>query len=439
MLTRPSQQPDLYRGAYSALLYLLAPLIMLRLLWPRRGKPGHGRRWPELLGRGPAPQGASPIWLHAVSVGEVVAAGPIIRALRERYPDLPILLTTTTRTGADAAAGLLRDPLITHRYAPLDFPGAVVRFLRRYQPLAMLLMETELWPNQLAACRRRGMPVVLLNARLSERSCRRYQRFQGLFDSLASNLTLLLCQHQDDADRFARLGVDVAHLRVTGSVKFDITYAQAVTDAGLALRGQLGESRPVWIAASTHEGEDEQVLKAFARVRAVVPQALLILVPRHPQRFDSVFALCRSHGFVTVRRSDGVAPGAGIQVYLGDTMGELPLMFAASDLAFVGGSLVDVGGHNLLEPAALGKAALTGPHYFNFSDITRQLLAERAVQEVADADALADAVLALFADADERARMGAAGQAVVQANQGALQRTMAALETTLQIPVTAAD
>ena len=166
-----------------------------------------------------------------------------------------------------------------------------------------------------------------------------------------------------------------------------------------------------------------------------MPDALLILVPRHPQRFDSVFTLCRNQGFITVRRSDGVAPGGGIQVYLGDTMGELPLMFAASDLAFVGGSLVDVGGHNLLEPAALGKAALTGPHYFNFSDITRQLLAECAVQEVADADALASAVLSLFADAAKRARMGAAGRAVVQANQGALQRTMTALEATLQIPL----
>ncbi|MBZ2190293.1 lipid IV(A) 3-deoxy-D-manno-octulosonic acid transferase [Alcanivorax sp. JB21] len=435
MLTRQPQPFDLYRGAYSALLYLLAPLIMLRLLWPRRGKPGHGRRWPELLGIGQAPQVAAPIWLHAVSVGEVVAAGPVIRALRERYPEQSILLTTTTRTGADAAQGLLRDPLIMHRYAPLDFPGAVARFLNRYQPLAMLLMETELWPNQLAACRRRRMPVVLLNARLSERSCRRYQRFQGLFDSLAGNLSLLLCQHQDDADRFVRLGVDAARLQVTGSVKFDITYAAAVTDAGQALRRQLGDDRPVWIAASTHEGEDEQVLAAFARVRRAVPRALLILVPRHPQRFDGVFALCRSHGFVTVRRSDGVAPGDGIQVYLGDTMGELPLMFAASDLAFVGGSLVDVGGHNLLEPAALGKAALTGPHYFNFSDITRQLLAKGAVQEVGDAEALAGAVLALFADPTERTRMGAAGQAVVQENQGALQRTMLALETTLRMPV----
>ena len=271
MLPRPSQSLDLYRRAYSALLYLLAPLIMLRLLWPRRGKPGHGRRWPELLGIGPVPEGPAPVWLHAVSVGEVVAAGPVIRALRARYPGLPILLTTTTRTGADAAVGLLRDPLIIHRYAPLDFPGAVARFLKRYQPLAMLLMETELWPNQLAACRRKQLPVVLLNARLSERSCRRYQRFQGLFNSLAGNLTLLLCQHQDDADRFARLGVDAGRLRVTGSVKFDITYADTVTDGGLALRRQLGEDRPVWIAASTHEGEDEQVLAAFAGCGACCP------------------------------------------------------------------------------------------------------------------------------------------------------------------------
>ena len=418
------------RLGYSALLYLLLPLIFLRLLWPRPGKPGYDARWPELLGISPrAPAGA--IWLHAVSVGEVVAARPVIQALRKQWPATPILLTTTTTTGAKAAEPLLADPMIQHVFAPLDLPGATARFLRRQQPAALLLMETELWPNQLAACARQAVPVVLLNARLSERSCRRYARVGRVFRQLAAPLSLLLCQHRDDADRFIRLGVPQARIQVTGSVKFDVTYDAALLTQGQALRDSLGAERPLWIAASTHEGEEAQVLKAFAAVRAQLPTALLVLVPRHPQRFDEVAALCRAEGFSLARRTSGEAVTAETAVYLGDTMGELPLMFAAADLAFVGGSLVPVGGHNLLEPAALGRAALTGPHYFNFSDITAQLLARGAVQEVTDSETLADVVLALLADPQKRRAMGDAGKAVVGANQGALARTMAALAPVL--------
>ena len=420
----------MYRLLYSVLLILLAPLVLARMLWPRRGKPHYGRRWVELLGGGPAtPPGA--LWLHAVSVGEVVAATPVIRRLRERFPAQPILLTTTTTTGADTARGLLADAMIHHAYAPLDLPGAVSRFLRRHRPTALLLMETELWPNQLAACGQQGLPVVLLNARLSERSCQRYARFSGLFRSLSRHLTLLLCQHNDDAARFARLGVARDRLQVTGSVKFDITYDAQVWAAGEALRQQLGVQRPVWIAASTHAGEEEQVLDAFEQVRQQHPESLLMLVPRHPQRFDEVAGLCRSRGLAMVRRTAGQPVTATTQVYLGDTMGELPVMFAAADLAFVGGSLVPVGGHNLLEPAALGRAALTGPHHFNFSDITAQLCARGAVQEVADAAMLAQTVSTLLGDPGARDAMGEAGQAVVQANQGALARTMMALEGVL--------
>ncbi|WP_111655608.1 lipid IV(A) 3-deoxy-D-manno-octulosonic acid transferase [Isoalcanivorax indicus] len=420
----------MYRLLYSVLLILLSPLVLARMLWPRRGKPHYGRRWNELLGGGPVtPPGG--LWFHAVSVGEVVAATPVIRRLREAFPAQPILLTTTTTTGAEAARGLLADPMIRHAYAPLDLPGAVARFLRRHRPTALLLMETELWPNQLAACGRRGLPVVLLNARLSERSCQRYARFAGLFRSLSQHLTLLLCQHNDDAARFALLGVARERLHVTGSVKFDITYDDQVYAAGAALRQQWGAQRPVWIAASTHAGEEEQVLAAFEQVRVQHPEALLVLVPRHPQRFDDVAGICRSRGLAMVRRTEGRPVSAATQVYLGDTMGELPVMFAAADLAFVGGSLVPVGGHNLLEPAALGRAALTGPHYFNFSDITAQLCARGAVREVADAVMLAQTVSALLGDPAARAAMGEAGQAVVHANQGALERTLAALTEVL--------
>ncbi|ELI6433502.1 lipid IV(A) 3-deoxy-D-manno-octulosonic acid transferase [Aeromonas salmonicida subsp. salmonicida] len=409
-----------YRLLYNLLIHLGLPLALLALYKPKKGKPGFGARWAEHLGRTPASGQEAPLWIHAVSVGETLAISPFIRALKAERPDLPILLTTTTRTGAEQAAKL--GDLVVHRYAPLDYPWAVAAFLKCIKPRALWVMETELWPNWLAACEARHLPVTIINARLSERSCQRYARFQGAFDTLSRPLTHLLCQHQDDAERFARLGVGRERLAVTGSIKFDIQLGDEVQARGHALRQQLGQSRPVWIAASTHQGEDEQVLAAFDRVLQCHPQALLILVPRHPERFDRVADMCAPYG--CVRRTGGDPIRETDKVYLGDTMGELPLMLAAADVAFVGGSLVKVGGHNLLEPAALGKPCLTGPAYFNFSDITRQLVAQGGAALVADAAALGEKVSELLADEGERSQMGEQARAVVLRNQGALARTL---------------
>jgi 3-deoxy-D-manno-octulosonic-acid transferase len=409
-----------YRLLYNLLIHLGLPLALLALYKPKKGKPGFGARWAEHLGRMPASGQEAPLWIHAVSVGETLAISPFIRALKAERPDLPILLTTTTRTGAEQAAKL--GDLVVHRYAPLDYPWAVAAFLKCIKPRALWVMETELWPNWLAACEARHLPVTIINARLSERSCQRYARFQGAFDTLSRPLTHLLCQHQDDAERFARLGVGRERLAVTGSIKFDIQLGDEVYARGHALRQQLGQSRPVWIAASTHQGEDEQVLAAFDLVLQRHPQALLILVPRHPERFDRVAELCAPYG--CVRRTGGAPIRETDKVYLGDTMGELPLMLAAADVAFVGGSLVKVGGHNLLEPAALGKPCLTGPAYFNFSDITRQLVVQGGAALVADAAALGEKVSELLADEGERRQMGEQARAVVLRNQGALARTL---------------
>ena len=409
-----------YRLLYNLLIHLGLPLALLALYKPKKGKPGFGARWAEHLGRTPASGQEAPLWIHAVSVGETLAISPFIRALKAERPDLPILLTTTTRTGAEQAAKL--GDLVVHRYAPLDYPWAVAAFLKCIKPRALWVMETELWPNWLAACEARHLPVTIINARLSERSCQRYARFQGAFDTLSRPLTHLLCQHQDDAERFARLGIGRERLAVTGSIKFDIQLGDEVQARGHALRQQLGQSRPVWIAASTHQGEDEQVLAAFDLVLQRHPQALLILVPRHPERFDRVAELCAPYG--CVRRTGGAPIRETDKVYLGDTMGELPLMLAAADVAFVGGSLVKVGGHNLLEPAALGKPCLTGPAYFNFSDITRQLVAQGGAALVADAAALGEKVSELLADEGERSQMGEQARAVVLRNQGALARTL---------------
>ncbi|MDF2393687.1 3-deoxy-D-manno-octulosonic acid transferase [Aeromonas sp. 2MA4] len=409
-----------YRLLYNLLIHLGLPLALLALYKPKKGKPGFGARWAEHLGRTPASGQEAPLWIHAVSVGETLAISPFIRALKADRPDLPILLTTTTRTGAEQAAKL--GNLVMHRYAPLDYPWAVAAFLKCIKPRALWVMETELWPNWLAACEARHLPVTIINARLSERSCQRYARFQGAFDTLSRPLTHLLCQHQDDAERFARLGIGRERLAVTGSIKFDIQLGDEVQARGHALRQQLGQSRPVWIAASTHQGEDEQVLAAFDLVLQRHPQALLILVPRHPERFDRVAELCAPYG--CVRRTGGAPIRETDKVYLGDTMGELPLMLAAADVAFVGGSLVTVGGHNLLEPAALGKPCLTGPAYFNFSDITRQLVAQGGAALVADAAALGEKVSELLADEGERRQMGEQARAVVLRNQGALARAL---------------
>ncbi|WP_113721748.1 lipid IV(A) 3-deoxy-D-manno-octulosonic acid transferase [Aeromonas salmonicida] len=409
-----------YRLLYNLLIHLGLPLALLALYKPKKGKPGFGARWAEHLGRTPVSGQEAPLWIHAVSVGETLAISPFIRALKAERPDLPILLTTTTRTGAEQAAKL--GDLVVHRYAPLDYPWAVAAFLKCIKPRALWVMETELWPNWLAACEARHLPVTIINARLSERSCQRYARFQGAFDTLSRPLTHLLCQHQDDAERFARLGIGRERLAVTGSIKFDIQLGDEVQAKGHALRQQLGQSRPVWIAASTHQGEDEQVLAAFDLVLQRHPQSLLILVPRHPERFDRVAELCAPYG--CVRRTGGAPIRETDKVYLGDTMGELPLMLAAADVAFVGGSLVKVGGHNLLEPAALGKPCLTGPAYFNFSDITRQLVAQGGAALVADAAALGEKVSELLADEGERRQMGEQARAVVLRNQGALARTL---------------
>nr|WP_204796173.1 lipid IV(A) 3-deoxy-D-manno-octulosonic acid transferase [Oceanisphaera litoralis] len=406
---------------YNLLIHLFSPVLLGLLYWPKRGKPGFGRRWPEHLGLVPAPEQQNPVWLHAVSVGEMVAATPLIKALKAEYPELPILVTTTTRTGADQADKL--GDLIEHRYAPLDFPWAVALFLRRINPRALLIMETELWPNWLAACGQKQLPVIVLNARLSARSAARYQRFHGIFRLLSANISHIACQHRDDADRFSDLGLPREKLSVTGSIKFDIDYDDEVRRQGQALREKLGEQRPVWIAASTHEGEDEQLLAAHRTLLQSQPQALLMLVPRHPQRFNQVAELVTRQGFTLSRRTLP-ASTVSAQVYLGDTMGELPVMLAAADVAFIGGSLIKHGGHNLLEPAVLGKPVLTGPSVFNFNDIYQQLKNNDGLITIHDCHSLAETLTSLFKDGERCIRIGSNASRVVEKNRGSITKSI---------------
>ena len=412
------------RHLYTLLLHLALPLIALRLALRARKAPAYARRIKERFSFALPPLKPGGIWVHAVSVGESIAAAPMIRALRARYPELPITVTCMTPTGSERIQALFGDS-VQHCYLPYDLPWAAARFLDRVRPRLAVVMETELWPNHIHQCARRGIPVALANARLSERSARGYARFGKLTAPMLAELSLIAVQTQAEAQRFLDLGARPDCVEVTGSIKFDLKIDAELLQRAAELRRQWqAEQRPVWIAASTHAGEDEIVLAAHRQLLETRPNALLILVPRHPERFNSVHELCLSDGLTTRRRATGEAVQAGDQVLLGDTMGELLFLYALADIAFVGGSLVANGGHNLLEPAALGKPVLSGPHLFNFLEIAAQLRAAGALSEVADAAQLAERTASLLDTPAEAQRMSAAGLAVLKANQGALERLL---------------
>ncbi|WP_455230099.1 lipid IV(A) 3-deoxy-D-manno-octulosonic acid transferase [Geopseudomonas aromaticivorans] len=412
------------RSLYTLLLHLALPLIALRLYLRGRKAPAYRLRIAERFAFQLPPLKPGGIWVHAVSVGESIAAAPMIRALRERQPGLPITVTCMTPTGSERIRALFGDQ-VQHCYLPYDLPWAAARFLDRLQPKLAVIMETELWPNHIHQCATRGIPTVLANARLSAKSARGYARFAGLTRPMLAEMSWIAAQTEAEAERFRQLGARPECVSVTGSIKFDLTIDRELKPRAQALRASWGATnRPVWIAASTHAGEDEIVLAAHRQLLSGQPESLLILVPRHPERFESVHVLCRREGFTTVRRSSGQPVGEGDQVLLGDTMGELLFLYALADVAFVGGSLVPSGGHNLLEPAALGLPVLSGPHLFNFLEIAAQLRAAGALQEVAGAEGLARQLQCLLIGAESLRCMGAAGIGVLRANHGALERLL---------------
>ena len=414
------------RTLYTLLFHLGLPLVAIRLWLRARKAPAYAKRIGERFALNMPAMQPGGIWVHAVSVGESIAAAPMIRALLQRYPQLPITVTCMTPTGSERIQALFADePRIQHCYLPYDLPWAAARFLDRVKPTLAVIMETELWPNHIHQCAKRGIPVALANARLSARSAKGYARFAKLTRPMLEEMSLIAAQTETEAERFRQLGARSECVQVTGSIKFDLTIDPQLLIKARALREQWQAlERPVWIAASTHEGEDAIVLAAHRQLLASYPNALLILVPRHPERFNAVFALCQSEGFDTVRRSAATPVSAQTQVLLGDTMGELLFLYALADSAFVGGSLVANGGHNLLEPAALSKPVLSGPHLFNFLEIAALLRDAGALEEVDDANALAVAVRRLFELPQDARHMGQAGLNVMLANQGALQRLL---------------
>lgn len=417
------------RTLYSLLLWLLLPFALARLYWRSLESPAYRQRIGERLALGArAPR--TQIWIHAVSVGEVQAAEPLVRRLLAREPAPAILVTTTTPTGAERLRARFGDA-IPHRYTPYDLPSLVGRFLDSVSPALVIVLETEIWPNTLAACAARGVPVILANARLSERSARGYRRIARLTRDTLRDIDLIAAQSEADARRFVALGADSTRVQVTGSIKFDLRLPASLRDEAEVMRRRWGIDRPIWVAASTHEGEDELLIEVQRRLRSRIPNALLVLVPRHPERFERVAELVKRVGLGLARRSCDDVCEARTDVFLGDTMGELPVFIAAADAAFIGGSLVPAGGHNLLEAAAVGVPVAIGPHHFNFAAITELLCRAGGATIVADPAALESTMIAWLSDATERARIGENGRRVVDANRGALDRLMACVEERL--------
>ena len=405
------------------------------LLWRGLRDRSYWQNFSERFGFGArlAPHG---VWLHAVSVGEVQACAPLVSALYRQHPGIPLTVTTFTPTGAARARALFGN-LAQVRYIPYDLPGAVRRFFRRVQPRLAVIFETELWPNLYRECGRRRVPLVLASARLSARSVGRYRRLGRLFRDTLSQAAVVAAQEPQDAERFRALGADPATTHVTGNIKFDFELPPDIAARGARLREQFAAKRPLWVAGSTHGGGEEQALiEAHQRLREAFPDALLVLAPRHPTRFGEAAQTLAQAGLSFVRRSQEAASHAQAPypVLLLDSLGELLDFYAAADVAFVGGSLVPVGGHNLLEPAALGVPILTGPHNFNSAEIARLLIARGAAEVVHNATELAGRLSALFADPAARGRMAAAGRDSVDGNRGALAKLLTLIEPLLEEP-----
>ena len=417
------------RFLYNLLSYLL--LIPFAIYWLVKGigNRSYLDRLQQRFGFG-YPKLASCNWVHAVSVGEVQASVPLVRALIARFPDRKLLITTVTPTGAARVSALFGDSVV-HCYIPFEFPNAIWSFYSSVRPCVALIMETEIWPNLYRGCGIRKIPLVLVSARISPKSVPGYRRWLPLIRDTLSHGIIIAAQSEADATRFLEIGANPERTRVTGNIKFDVQLDPEIAARGRELRNTLLGDRPVWVAASTHDREEQQVLDAHRSLIVNHPDLLLVLIPRHPQRFDSVRDLIQKQGFEVVARTDGQSCSRSTEVFLVDTMGEVPLFYAASDVAFVGGSLVPIGGHNLLEPAAQGLPIVTGPHLFNAQEIADEFSRLGACRVIANSDELAIEIARLLDNPHDARTMGGNGLAVLNQNKGSLARLLVLLEPLL--------
>ena len=430
---RPDPNERLLRGLYSAALYVLLPATIYHLIWRSFRQGEYLLRWSERYAAyGDRPARGETIWVHAVSVGEVNAAAPLVNALRARRPDLRLLLTSITPTGS-ARIRALWGETVEHVYLPYDLPGAVARFLRHYRPRVGLVLETELWPNLLFGCRDHGVPVWIVNARLSERSLRGYRVLRPWLWRALRTVRGVLAQSPADAARFVRLGADAATTRDVGNLKYDIAASPREATLAEECRRRL-DGRRAWIAASTHPDEEAAVIAMHARLRRRWPDLLLLWAPRHPERFRAVAQQAIEAGWQVATRRFTHWPDTSDEVFVIDTLGELAAFYGCAQVAFVGGSLQDIGGHNLLEPAAAGTPVVTGPYLRNFADIAERMRAAGALRVGADAREVASGLEALLDSPEARDAMVAAGLALVEEGRGALERTLALVAADLPPP-----
>ncbi len=418
------------RAFYSLLFYLLIPFILIRLLWRSIKAPAYRDRWNERFAFYPQSHPKIDIWFHAVSVGEAEALFPLVRKLQHHHPDAKLLITTTTPTGSARVKAVLKDS-VEHVYLPYDIPFAVNRFMQRFSPKIAVILETEIWPNLFACCGNYKIPLYIINARLSEKSSRGYQKIPSLVRPALAQVELIGAQTQEDAHRFIAIGAQYEKVKTLGNIKFDVEIPQLTIDQGRHVKADLFTGRFVWLIASTHKDEETIFLDIYKELKEKIPDLLLVIVPRHPERFGEVKKLCEGHHYNVAMRTSGATIQPDTDVYLVDTMGELKMFYAAADVAFVGGSMVPTGGHNILEAAAVGVPVMFGPFMANFKEIALGVLKQQAAIQCAHKDDIATAMMTLYTEPDYRQELIAKGKQFIEQNQGAIARIYAVLEKAL--------
>lgn len=409
------------RAFYSCLFYLLIPFIIVRLVWRSIKAPAYRHRWGERFAIYNKKFPEHVIWFHAVSVGEAEALFPLVKQIQQKHPDAKVLITTTTPTGSARVKSVMQDS-VEHVYLPYDIPSAVNRFMQCFKPLIAVIMETEIWPNIFASCGEHKVPLYIINARLSEKSACGYQKIPALISPALARVKLIAAQTQEDATRFIAIGAKTETVRTLGNIKFDIEVSSDIIAQGLQLKADLFNGRFVWLIASTHKDEEIIFLEIYKKIKQKIPELLLVIAPRHPERFVEVKKLCEQHQLAAAIRTSNEGCDQHIDVYLADTMGELKMLYAAADAAFVGGSMAPVGGHNILEAAAVGTPVLFGPYMANFKEIAEGVLRADAAIQCRDENEIISAIIALYTDSACRQSLAEKGKAFVRQNQGAITR-----------------
>lgn len=415
------------RVFYTCLFYLLTPVIVSRLLWRSLKAPDYRRRWRERFAFYHQKFPAGVIWFHAVSVGEAEALFPLVQRIQAQHPSAQLLITTTTPTGSARVQAVLKES-VAHVYLPYDLPDVLNRFMRQFKPRLAVIMETEIWPNLYAACGQRNIPLYLINARLSEKSARGYQKIPGLIRPALAHVKLIATQSEEDSRRFVDIGASSDQVKTVGNIKFDVAIAPEIISQGQDLKSGLFAGRFVWLIGSTHNDEEALFLDIYRDLKQRIPELLLAVAPRHPERFAEVKKLCEQKQLAVVTRTSAECCNRLTDIYLLDTLGELKLFYAAADAAFVGGSMVPVGGHNILEAAAVGVPVMFGPYMNNFKEIANGILQRNGALQCRDKDDIVKAIASLYTEPSHRKEFVANAQAFVRENQGVTDRIAELLE-----------